>query len=142
MNISDTYSHIKKKAASEPGLTCLKQSVVAMIVTKENVEIFGTNNIQNKIDVCPRIEQNLKTGEGYHLCKDICNQNSHAEVTAINNAKLKNINLLGSSLFLIGHTYCCDNCLSVMKENGVSKVYVINENDIIKKYDIQGLKQA
>lgn len=101
---------------------CLKQKVNAIIVTKENYIIFGTNNINNKIELCPRL--NSKSGEDYHFCKEICNQNSHAEVDAINNALKENININESTLYLIGHTYCCNNCLENLKKYNINNIII------------------
>ena len=36
--------------------------------------------------ICPRVEQNCASGEGYHLCQDPCKQEGHAEITSVNNA--------------------------------------------------------
>lgn len=101
---------------------CLKQRVNAIIVTKDNYIIFGTNNINNKIDICPRA--NSKSGEDYHFCKDICNQNAHAEVDAINNALKNNIDINDSTLYLIGHTYCCNNCLENLNKYNIKNIII------------------
>lgn len=101
---------------------CLKQRVNAIIVTKDNYIIFGTNNINNKIDICPRA--NSKSGEDYHFCKDICNQNAHAEVDAINNALKNNIDINDATLYLIGHTYCCNNCLDNLNKYNIKNIII------------------
>jgi len=123
--------------ANHSHYTCSKQSVHAMIVPLKGDIIYGMNKTLNYVTICPRVEQNMKTGEGYHLCKDICDQGSHAEIDAITNAIENNIELLGSSLYLTGHTYCCDNCLNKMKIAKIKNVYVISEdNKILKEYNL------
>jgi len=117
--------------------TCIKQSVQAMIVSVKDEKVYGMNKTNNYVAVCPRVEQNMKTGEGYHLCKEVCNQGSHAEVDAIANAIKQNVDLIGSTLYLTGHTYCCDNCLKEMKTTQIKQVYIIAENnEIIKEYSL------
>lgn len=103
-------------------MTCIKQTVRALIVTPSGEKFEGTNACENPQDRCPRDLQGYKSGEGYHLCKEVCQQQSHAEVAAIKNAGNK---AEGSKLYLIGHTYACDNCKSVAKLHGISEIIVV-----------------
>ena len=64
----------------------------------------------------------MKTGEGYELCRSVCGQKHHAEVDACLKAGER---ARGGVLYLIGHSYCCDNCLSVMKEHGIDDIKII-----------------
>jgi len=106
---------------------CVKQEVYAMIDTPQGELIFGGNFMKNKVDVCPREEQNMVSGEGYHLCNEICGQEHHAESDAIANAKRLNINIQGSVLYLTGHTYCCNSCISKMNKAGISKCFIVSD---------------
>jgi len=96
---------------------CAKQTVRATIVARDGQRIVGTNWCSNAQPECPR--KGLATGEGYHLCKGICGQVNHAEVDACIKAGPAAVD---STLYLEGHTYCCDPCLQVMKEYGVNQV--------------------
>lgn len=98
---------------------CKKQLTVAVIV-KDNRFWVGSNWVENEQEICPRA--NMKSGEGYHLCKEICKQHAHAEVDVCINA---GENAKGAVLHLIGHTYCCENCLKTMKQYGI-KSYIID----------------
>lgn len=106
---------------------CKKQTTIAVIVNNGRYWT-GSNWVNDEQAVCPR--EGMKSGEGYHLCKEICNQPSHAEVDACLQA---GENARGGTLYLIGHTYCCDNCLRVMKEHGI-KDYVIDGLTYTIKY--------
>jgi hypothetical protein len=76
----------------------------------------------------------MATGVGYHLCRDVCHQDDHAEVDVLKKAKE---NAKGGHLTLNGHTYCCDNCISNMKEYGVSSYSIIdNDGEVIKRYKL------
>jgi deoxycytidylate deaminase len=99
---------------------CAKQSVIAIIENNGSFYI-GSNWCEFPQDTCPRI--GMKTGEGYNLCRDVCGQYNHAEVDACVKAGEKATK--GGTLYLIGHTYCCDNCKKVMKEYGIKKVVVV-----------------
>lgn len=104
---------------------CVKQEVYAMIEI-DGKEIFGTNQILNdEITECPRDKQGYVSGAGYHLCKEICNQESHAEINAIKNAEQLGIDINGAKLTLVGHTYCCDNCKSAMDIAGIIEVEIL-----------------
>ena len=97
---------------------CLKQVVTVRLETLHGYIVYGNNNISNgMIDECPR--KDMKTGEGYYLCKNICGQGSHAEVDAINKAKSLGLELTGARMFLKGHTYFCDSCKELMDENDI-----------------------
>jgi len=118
------------------GSPCFKQSVEAVIVTKDGQQIAGNNNINNNVGSCPREAQGYQSGEGYHLCKEVCNQNSHAEVTAINSAKEQGIDIEGATLYLRNHTYCCDNCLLEMNNAKIKDVFVLLEDNKVNHYDL------
>jgi len=97
---------------------CAKQETIAII--ENNGRYFvGSNWCWNKQEECPR--KDLPTGVGYELCEEICEQSSHAEedacVVAGDNAK-------GGTLYLLGHTYCCDNCKSIMNLYGIKEVVI------------------
>ena len=96
---------------------CKKQSVVAIIMKDNQIISIGTNYIRNKIKECPR--KDMESGVGYELCKDICNQTSHAEVDACKKAGKK---AKGATLYFIGHSYCCENCKKIMEEYGIIDV--------------------
>lgn len=106
---------------------CIKQSVYAMLVTVSGVEFFGANWMTNgSVTVCPRVEQNCPSGQGYHLCSEVCNQEFHAEVAAIDACINAGYNPAGATVYVVGHTYCCDNCIAAMVDNGVARAFVID----------------
>lgn len=99
---------------------CKKQTTVAIIMKDNQFVSIGFNDILNTdVEECPR--KDLPTGIGYNLCVDICNQTSHAEINACKNA---GDNAKGGTLYLIGHTYCCDNCKKVMDEYGIKEIKI------------------
>ena len=100
---------------------CAKVTTTAIIING-NKTFVGSNHCGNAQTVCPRDVQGFKTGEGYHLCKDICQQEEHAEVDA---CKKAGDYAKGATLLLIGHHYCCDNCKKVMEEYGIAKVEIL-----------------
>lgn len=101
---------------------CLKQVVTANIYKDGKLLVSAKNDIQNYVTECPRA--GMKTGQGYELCREVCGQEGHAEIQAINKAKALGIDLTGSELRLKGHTYACHNCLLAMTEAGITKAFV------------------
>lgn len=121
---------------------CKKQTTYAVIYKDKQVVGTGTNQISADIDICPRDEAGCVSGEGYHMCKEVCKQAGHAEVMACKDAGKK---ALGGTLYLMGHTYCCDNCIEVMADHGIFEVIIcdLKENNrfspvgvmLAKKYE-------
>lgn len=103
-------------------MLCAKQIVIAIIV-KGNQFWFGYNECNNPQLKCPR--KGLPTGQGYELCKSVCGQESHAEIQAIKHAGK---NASGGVMYLIGHTYCCDDCLKEIKSALIKDVIICNKD--------------
>ena len=104
------------------GYKCAKQ-VVTAIIYADGKEIKGENWCENPQSECPR--KDMPTGEGYELCHDICKQHSHAEVDACEKAGDL---AKGADLYLFGHYYSCEGCISVMKRYGIKTVHIINKS--------------
>ena len=126
MNSSRKEFIIKSAIASAEGHNpCIKQRVYAMIEIGDK-KVFGTNKMLNdEVTECPRDMQGYVNGAGYHLCKEVCQQNAHAEVDAIKNAEILGIDINGGKLTLVGHTYCCNDCKSAMDIAGIVEVEII-----------------
>jgi deoxycytidylate deaminase len=112
---------------------CKKQTTYAVIYKDGELIATGSNEIHADIKECPREMQNMKSDEGYHLCKEVCRQKYHAEVDACLKAG-KRAN--GATLYLLGHTCCCDDCIKVMNEHGIAKVVIADKQQsmILKGY--------
>lgn len=107
---------------------CLKMNVRAALLTPSGKVILGSNEINSNVFTCPRAEAGCSTGEGYELCKTICKQISHAEVSAINKTKTQGHKIEGSKMYLLGHSFCCNSCLEYAKKCGVKEINVIESN--------------
>lgn len=94
---------------------CVKQNVVARLHTADGNVFVGTNRCHNPQTECPRDVQGMRSGEGYHLCTQICQQAAHAEVDAIRQAGEK---AKGSIIYLAGHNYACGSCQDAAKAVG------------------------
>ena len=107
---------------------CVKQPVYALIITTDGKEHFGSNWMTNSnVTVCPRVELNCPSGQGYELCKEVCNQDFHAERFAIS---LCTSDTTDATLYLTGHTYCCDDCIAAMKAAGIKTAVVLDSGKV------------
>lgn len=105
---------------------CPKREVIASIITKNKEMVMGTNYITNIfVTECHRVKRGYKRGEGWHLCKDICQQPAHAEINAIREANRRGYDLKGATLFLQGHNYICDDCAKCIEGYGVAEVIIL-----------------
>lgn len=109
---------VKHPAGAGP---CAKQVVKATVVCKNGTHFSSTNYCKNPQAVCPREIAGFKSGEGYSLCKTVCQQVGHAEQNAIAFAGKKSKD---ATLFLEGHTYACDGCKKAAKQAGIKQIVV------------------
>ncbi len=104
---------------------CAKQTTIAIIFNSENNSFaIGHNTCANPQGTCPREVQGFATGEGYELCKSVCEQVGHAETNALRSAGDM---AKGATLLLIGHNRICNDCAKAMKEAGIKDTYIIGD---------------
>lgn len=94
---------------------CAKAHVVAKLVTPDGSEYESSNFCLTPQTECPRELQGYKAGEGYHLCKTVCNQIAHAEENVIYFARKKGANVRNSTIY-VDYSWICDNCKKVGSE--------------------------
>ena len=97
---------------------CVKQTVVATIVTPDGKRFRGTNECYNAQEACPR--SGMPTGAGYELCRDICQQPRHAEAAAVLDSVGHDVR--GATCYVEGHSYACANCQRTLHAVGVTDI--------------------
>lgn len=103
-------------------MTCAKKTTIA-IITNGTKFYVGSNWCENPREVCPRTDNPVvENASDYTLCKTVCKQRGHAEVDACINA---GENARGGTLYLIGHTYCCDSCKNTMANYGIMHTIIV-----------------
>lgn len=102
-------------------MTCVKQVVKAVIIAVDGTTYTGYNSCENPQSVCPRELAGMKTGEGYELCKTVCGQKSHAEISAIT---LAGEDCKGATLYLTGHDYACQSCKDSATKAGIKSIVI------------------
>lgn len=105
---------------------CAKQKVTATLIAKDGTEFIGTNYCRSPQEVCPRDTVGYKSDEGYHMCKDICQQVGHAAVVCID---LAGDMAKDRYVYLEGCTYVCEPCKEYAKNAGVKDI-IVDRDDI------------
>jgi len=116
----DSYTQIPWPIAGQDvgNHACQKQIVRATIRTPQGRYYIATNNtLVHAPEGCPRA--GMPTGDGYDLCRDVCQQRGHAEVNVLRLAGKK---AKGSTLYVEGHTYLCDECKEAAQRAGVAEI--------------------
>ncbi|WP_368762050.1 hypothetical protein [Klebsiella pneumoniae] len=98
---------------------CLKAQVRATLVALDGRWFVGTNGVRVPQEVCPRAGSPHFTG--YEACKDICRQESHAEVSAIN---LAGEAARGATIYLEGHFAPCPDCQAAADAAGIAQIII------------------
>jgi len=104
---------------------CQKQIVVAFLETADKKHVYiGSNWCETPVkpNECPRVLEGYASGEGYHLCKEVCHQPAHAEVDALNQAGK---NAEGGTMYIMGHIRVCEQCIELMKVKGVKQWVIL-----------------
>ena len=95
------------------------------VLVKNGVVIRHGANSGHFEPLCPRLQNNCPTGEGYDLCQSICQQHAHAEVAAIEDARASGADTQGADLYLFGHWWLCKNCWDSIIAAGIRNVYLL-----------------
>jgi len=113
----------------DKSLPCRNRAVIAILISQDGEMFFGSNGIAVQREKCPRIELNMKRGEGWQICRDECGQHNHAEIAAIESAGPK---AAGGTLYLFGHDTICAKCLKILRQAGVAS-WKITHPDIVRR---------
>lgn len=119
-----------KKIALEKSLD--KTMPTGTVIVKEGKVIgHGANgsNYHEKYG-CERVRLNIPTGQSYELCEG-CSPKNHSEPKAVQNAHEKRENTVGAEAYLWGHWWCCEPCWEVMIDNGIARVHLLEDSDVL-----------
>ena len=116
------WQFVENIQANEKTVPCRDKNIVAVLTHKPTGQKFyGTNGIKRDVGYCPRNESNHRMNEGYDKCRNICQQEHHAEIAALLSAVRHAPNLpLNQCVIDVYGTYqVCNNCQMVLGEHGV-----------------------
>jgi len=95
---------------------CAKAIVRCTIVSVDGRIFNGDNSCQNPQPVCPR-----SPGDGYEKCVSICQQESHAEVSAL---RVADSAAIGARAYVEGRSYSCRKCQEALFGAGVESISI------------------
>jgi hypothetical protein len=98
---------------------CTKQVVTCTLVHPDGRRWVGENWVRNHQETCPR--QGMPSGQGYELCRDVCQQAGHAEEVAV---RMAGADATGCTAYVEGHSYICENCEAVLQSAGVVAMHI------------------
>jgi deoxycytidylate deaminase len=156
---NNIFMEAAKQAAIDLSLTSL---FPIGIVVEKNGQIIaragnGNNYHDNNLDTighrkgCVRRylnderekvgQEKFKSGEGFELCPG-CHTDYHAEAKLINESKKINRypDLVGATVYMYGHFWCCRDCWKKMIEAGIKDVYLpglaenFRDKEFVKKW--------
>ncbi|HYF96458.1 MAG TPA: deaminase [Patescibacteria group bacterium] len=132
VRLDNKYMANAKKVAKEHSLD--EAMPTGSVIIKDGRMIgYGANGSDyHKNNICERVRLNIPTGQGYDLCEG-CHHKNHSEVSAIRQAKVDGNakDLSGAALYLWGHWWCCEPCWSAMIENGISKIFLLKDSEVL-----------
>lgn len=119
--------------------TCLRRSYGAIIVAKNEVISYGSNDVPTGCEscihrgTCKRKDLKVPHGERYEMCRSV-----HAEQNAILNADRDLIK--GSTMFIYGYdkqgylvdAYPCKICAKLILQSGIYRVVIKTKNNHFK----------
>jgi len=112
------------RKASEDRVVCSWWPTGAVLV-KDNKIIGRGSNGGRFVPLCPRYLNNCPTGTGYEYCTAECQQTSHAEVSAINDAIALGNSPENADLYLFGHWWACESCWEHIIKHKVKNVFLV-----------------
>ena len=117
--------------------SCFKQQTGAVIVRLNEVIGVGWNGKIDvkKLDHCPKDKAGFGTGEGYHICEEVCHHDLslHAEQEAVKDTQRYGAITEGAVMYLAGHWWACKPCCDAVKKAGIEKlIFVENATELFR----------
>ena len=116
------WQFVKNLQANEKTVPCRDKTIVAVLTHEPSGQKFyGTNGIKRDVGYCPRNESYNRMNEGYAKCRNICEQEHHAEIAALLSAvrHVPNLPLNQCVIEVYGTYQVCNNCQLVLDKHGV-----------------------
>ena len=100
-------------------MTCAKTKVEAELILADGSVYHGENWCAKPQETCPRDEAGYSSGQGYHLCKSVCEQPAHAEIDAIQKAQTDGKCVKNATMRVFNIHWICGPCTDATKALGI-----------------------
>ena len=117
--------------------SCTRSQVGAVIVREKDIISTGYNGAPQyqsnciQIGSCYRDVHNIPSGTNLELCRAV---GSHAESNAIALAARNGHSTAGTTIYIIGHYFICNQCKAQIANAGINRVVLKRKDDIIVEY--------
>lgn len=133
ISASSEYMRAAKETARLHSLDKIMPTGTVLVQKGKIIGRGANGSLYHELNGCERVRQNIPTGENYELCEG-CSPKNHSEPRAVLDAMQAKQNISGAEAYLWGHWWCCDSCWQTMIENGVTKVYLLqNSQELFNK---------
>jgi len=115
--------------------TCFRNKVGAVIVRNKDIISTGYNGApthqQNCLEIgfCYRDRHKIKSGTQLEKCRAV---GSHAESNAVVLAARNGHSTAGATIYVVGHTFICNQCKAIIANALIEKVVLKNTDGEIK----------
>jgi len=119
--------------------SCFRASVGCVIVKGKQIISTGYNGAPTgrqdclSIGSCYRKEHNIESGTRSNMCRAA---GAHAEVNAIANAAKHGVSVDNSTMFLVGHDFCCSGCQALVLNSGIKRVVLRRRDNSISVFNM------
>lgn len=120
----DRYFLDIAKVVSERA-SCLRNKVGAVIVNQKDIISTGYNGAPTyqknclEIGYCFRNQNRIPSGSQLEQCRAV---GSHAEANAISLAARNGHSTNGSTIYIVGHYFCCNQCKALIANANIKRV--------------------
>jgi len=122
------YMQAAKKVAREKSLDKVMPTGTVIVLNGEIIGRGANGSEYHDKFGCERVRLNIPTGQGYELCEG-CHPKNHSEPTAIRDAHEAGHDTNDAEAYLWGHWWCCEPCWNAMIDNGIAKVYLMEDSE-------------
>lgn len=117
--------------------SCLRNRVGAVIVKDKDIISTGYNGAPQyqknclEMDHCYRNENGIKSGTQLESCRAV---GSHAEANAISLAARNGHSTNKATIYIVGHTFVCNQCKALIANSNIVRVVLLNTEDEVMEF--------
>lgn len=131
------WMQMAREYAREHSLDTTMPGAVVIVRNGEVIGIGANGSTYHDEYGCERVRQNVPSGQRYELCEG-CHPKNHSEPSALRDAQERGNDVVGASVYLWGHWWCCESCWQHMKDANVAHVYLLEDSDTLFNKDAPG----
>jgi deoxycytidylate deaminase len=128
------FMQAAKEAARNKSLDATMPTGTVLVKNGEIIGQGANGSDYHESNGCERVRLGIPTGQGYDLCEG-CSPKNHSEPRAIEDARANGNDPEGAEAVLWGHWWCCESCCTTMVTNGIKKVILMKDSEVLFNKD-------